>query len=251
MEHLYYKNTKENILLHFARNIEKSLREKTPMYTDIPNILYCSTYYYTAGDVKKALEVIEYGLAIYTREESLLIEKCKILILLKNYLKASTTLDFLDNPESPKALFERIKLAMLTKHNKEAKAFVEKLLKKVSSKEDLYIQLTFFFAVNHMLNYAKECWQAANKHHTRSYDYDLAHIALLYEQEEYKQAHQICLKLFKTHPNNLVISLYSCYIYYKMHMYNKSLKVVRHLKKLHPKEIHMLKLESILNNILR
>ena len=251
MRHLVCTEIGQPYFTNLVKHLEKMQEEKVDVYVEPSYFLNFSTFFYTAGDLNRSLEIIEWGLSIFEKEESLIIEKCKLLILSHDYMKAAVTLEHLKDPECPYALFERVKIAMLTKQYKEAKKIVEKIRSKIKSEENLLIQLTFFLAVNHMLKQAHECWEVVNKHPSYSFNYQLTYIALLYEEGEYKKAHQICLKLFKKNPNHLVISLYHSHIYYKMHMYNKAYKCINHLKKLHPNNIYASRLEEILEKIIR
>lgn len=239
----YFKDLMHHIEIH--KDIDDDLYLDSKYY---PNI---STFFFTAGDIEKAFYFINKGISRYNNESSLVIEKCKMLILLRNYLTASTILENIDEEESPYILFERVKLAMLTKNPMEAKIMTEKILNTIENKESFFIQLTFFFIINHMKERAFECWKVASRHPQNTFDYRLAQVALLYELGKYKEAHKICRELYLRQPNNLVVLLYYGYTLFKRCQYNRVKKCIYHLKEIHPQNLDTLKLENSLKKILR
>lgn len=212
-------------------------------------ILNLSTYYYMEGKTKQSLDILDRGITLYTNLDSFIIQKCKILILEHDYEQATKTLDKLLNQMTPYALFERAKLSMLTHHEENARYYVEKLLTKVHSKENVYACLIFFFTEMHNIKCAEECWSKVYKNPQFSNHNKLTQVAFNYERGNYEEAYNTCKELYKKQPDHLIICLYLAALSIALKKLKMSNNVIKHLKKLHPSNLITSRLETELLNL--
>lgn len=238
MRHLISNEIGEPYFKGIVNEVENLHNEKSHMILGPSQILNLSTFYFLRGEYQKSFDLIDWGNSMYKNMDDFTIEKCKIFILLGQYKKALATLDTLQNPTSIYAIYERIKLAMLTDKTKDAQFYVSKILDKVPSKETLYIYLAFFFIKNKKVECAKKCWEAACKNPTDDYNFKLTKIAIEYGTGQYNEAYKHSLSLCKKHPNDLVL-----------HFYLTSLSILLDKKKKSPQLLKQLKEVDTLNKI--
>ena len=229
--------------INLVDRIEHLRQEQSPLVIDPELLLTLSTFYYLQGKPEDSFFFIDKGISMYRDNDDFKIEKCKILILQKKYNEAIDTLNTLDNTNNPKALYERLKLSMLMHHERDAKFYTYKILNKISNHKSVYTELTFFFAVNHMLKEAQECWTVASRNPSSSLAFKMTHIALKYELGEYSEAFEECQKIYNKYPNHLIIGLYLAYLSFSLKKHRKATNLVKELKKIYPYNQRLLQLD--------
>lgn len=248
MSHLAYNTIGQPYFRDFITHIESLKNETSQMYLDPTHILNLSTYYFLRGEIKKSHEVVDWGHSMYKNNYEFRIQKCKLYILQQHYEEAIFVLNTLKNQENPYALFERVKLSMLTNKRKEAKYYVDMIIEQITEKDKLYLPLTFFLAKNNFQRCAKECWEVVSKASPKTNDFVITEVAYNYAIEEYEKAFKICNKFNKYHKDNLIICFYLTSISILLDKLRKANNLIIHLKELVPSCIITNQLEEELEN---
>ena len=232
-----------------AQQALKFERTHTTMYLESLHILNIASYLYLKGDIQSSYRIIDWGSVVYTQKDQFLIAKCQFLILQGLYNEAYDVLAKLKEQLNPLAILQRIKLALLTKHEDDAKYYIDFVLHKGITKEDLLSHLIFFFSKIENVRYAEECWQAASKYLFKSTDFKIARIAYYYLQKEYTKAYDFCKALQKKEKNNLVLTLYMTQLAILTRKRKKAMDLNFYLEKIIPSSIYVKKFKHDIENI--
>lgn len=240
-----YELLSDPYIHHIINLIEKKEIDAQNLNIDTNYILTISTYFYLQGKSNQAIDWLQHYAKKYPKPDVFLIKEVQIFIMNQRFLRAIEILKELKQPNAPAALFEHIKITILTNQLFTAKNYCQKLFTDEEARKNYGFELTFFLAYNHRIEDAKDCLKWISSTYTDKNKFLLAKLALAYEENKEIEACNLCNELINNYPDNFIVWLYNLYLHKKHYKNVSYYRIKLHITNRVP---HCKLLEDIENN---